>query len=94
MLPYIMGPIGIIIALIAASSSPYAAFHVRQAMKITVCSVVAGLAAALLAFTVLVPLAAAVFVCIMAVLSIIAFFQVCDGKAKEPAIIKGFKFLK
>ena len=31
---------------------------------------------------------------IVLVLKVICFFQICNGKAKEPAIIRGLGFLK
>lgn len=94
MLPYLMGPIGIIIALLASRESAYAYFHVRQALKMNVCIILLGLASALLCLTFIVPIAAFICICIIGVLEIIAFFQVCSGKAKEPAIIRSLNFLK
>ena len=94
MLCYLLGPIGIIIALLAASKSDYAAFHVRQALKMTVVNILLVIVALLLAITIIVPIAAVVCMCIISVLEIIAFFQICCGKAKEPAIIRNLSFLK
>lgn len=87
MLCYLLGSIGVIIALLAANKSDYAAFHVRQALKLTVVNV-------LLAITIVVPIAAAICVGIVSVLRIIASFQICCDKAKEPAIIRNLKFLR
>ena len=36
LIPYLMGWFGVIITLLASSSSPYAGFHVRQALKIQI----------------------------------------------------------
>lgn len=36
LIPYLMGWVGVIITLLASSSSPYAGFHVRQALKIQI----------------------------------------------------------
>lgn len=33
LIPYLMGWVGVIITLLASSSSPYAGFHVRQALE-------------------------------------------------------------
>lgn len=33
LIPYLMGWVGVIITLLASSSSPYAGFHVRQALR-------------------------------------------------------------
>lgn len=45
MLCYLLGSIGVIIALLAANKSDYAAFHVRQALKFTVVNVLLGIVA-------------------------------------------------
>lgn len=94
MLVYLMGTFGIILALLASNNSPYAAFHVRQALKISVVTILGGLCAALLCWTILVPLAYSFFMVAIFVVKIMCFFDVCKGKAKEPAIIKSFSFLK
>ncbi len=94
MLVYLLGWIGIVIALLAAPQSPYAAFHVRQALKFTVIETLTGLIAAITFFTVIVPIAAGILCAILFVVKIICFFQICGGKAKEPAIIRSFTFLK
>ena len=43
MLPYLLGTIGIIIALLAAKDSKYIMFHVREALKLTVCAILVGI---------------------------------------------------
>lgn len=94
MLGYLLGPVGIIIALLASHASPYTMFHVRQALKINVVSILILICTAVLFWTIIVPIAAAVMACILAVIEIICFFQVCGGKAKEPAIIRSLGFLR
>ena len=94
MLVYLLGPIGIVIALLARNTSPYAGFHVRQALKITVVEILSTIIAALLCWTVIVPIAFGIFAVVLLVIKFICFFQICSGKAKEPAIIKNLKFLK
>ncbi len=94
MLPYLMGAVGIIIALLAINNSKYVAFHVKQFLKLQVVSVLLGLVAGLLAWTIIVPIAAIVCIAILAVIQIIGFFWVCGGKAKELPIIKNLGFLK
>ena len=88
---YLLGVVGIIITMLAAQKSPYAMFHARQSLKISVCI-------ALLAFCMIVPIlgwfVAAVGVIVLLVVSIIQFFSVCSGKAKEAPIIKSVGFLK
>ena len=94
MLPYLMSWIGIIIALLAGNASPYASFHVRQALKIQICTALLGIIASVLAITIIIPIAAAVCIMILGVVNIICFFSVCAGKAKEPAIVRNLGFLK
>ena len=94
MLPYLLGVIGIILVLLGAKESKYAAFHVRQSLKLLICEAITLIATGLLFWTCIVLVAGIVAECILLVLTIIAFFQVCGGKAKEPAIICNFGFLK
>ena len=94
MLVYLMGAIGIVIALLASSTSKYAAFHVRQALKISVVEIISSLIAIVLCWTVIVPIAYGIFMIVLAVIKIVSFFQICSGKAKEPAIIRNLNFLK
>lgn len=94
MLVYLMGWIGIIIALLGSHSSPYAAFHVRQALKFTVVKTLMLICTVLLFWTFIVPIAYAIMSLVIFVIKIICFFQICSGKAKEPAIIRSLKFLK
>jgi uncharacterized membrane protein len=94
MLVYLMGAIGIVIALLASNSSPYVAFHLRQALKFTVVEILATLCVLLLCWTVIVPIAYGIFTLVLLVIKFICFFQICEGKAKEPAIIRSLNFLK
>lgn len=90
---YILGTIGIIIALLAAKESPYAGFHVRQALKLTIVNVLLSIISLVLCWTLIVPIAGGVCAVIILVVRIICFFQVCSGKAKEAAIVSSFGFL-
>ncbi len=94
MASYLLSAVGIIIALLAAPNSPYIAFHVRQVIKFTVVEMLLLLASALLAWTFIVPIVAGIALFVILIIEIIAFFQVCGGKSKEPAIIKSLSFLK
>ena len=94
MLVYLMGWIGIIIALLASNNSPYASFHVRQALKFVVVNTLCSLLSVVLCWTFIVPIAYAIFAVVLFVIKIICFFQICGGKAKEPAIIRSLGFLK
>ena len=94
MLVYLLGFVGIFIALIVGKSSPYAAFHVRQALKFTVLEAILLICGVVLVWTIIVPIAVGVCSMILLVLKVIAFFQICSGKAKEPAIVRELGFLK
>ena len=92
MLPYLMSFIGVIIALLAAPSSPYTMFHVRQGLKISVTSILVTIVGAIIPF--LGWIAAGICAVVILVVEIICFFRVCKGQAKEPPIIKNLGFLK
>ena len=94
MIPYLMGWLGILVTLLACGTSPYAAFHVKQALKIQVCYALLGIITALLCWTIIVPIASVIASGILFIVNIICFFGVCGGKAKEPAIVSSLKFLK
>lgn len=94
MLVYLMGAIGIIYALLAGKDSKYVAFHVRQALKFEVVTILLCIVMALLFWTIIVPIVGGVCLAIVLVLKVICFFQICSGKAKEPAIIRSLGFLK
>ncbi len=105
MLVYLMGAIGVIIALLASNSSKYVSFHLRQALKFLVVEILMPVALVVGAVVCIIPilgwivyglvaLAAGVAYIVFFVLKIICFFQICSGKAKEPAIIRNLKFLK
>ena len=91
---YLMGTIGIIVALLASKDSPYLSFHVRQALKFTVLEVLTGIITLLLIWTFIVPIAAGIFGIVLFVCKIIAFFSICKGNAKEPYVVRSFNFLK
>ncbi|MBE6565155.1 MAG: zinc-ribbon domain-containing protein [Ruminococcaceae bacterium] len=94
MAPYLLGWIGIVVALLAAGQSKFASFHVRQALKIEIVSALLGLCAAVLVWTFIVPAAAGIAAIVLLVVKIICFFNVCSGKAKEAPIVSSLKFLK
>ena len=91
MAPYIMGWLGIIIALLAINNSKYVSFNLKQALKIEVCVMISVIIA-------IVPIlgwfAAPICLAILFVLRIMGFVYVCTGKAKEIPIIRSFGFLK
>ncbi|MBP5154069.1 MAG: zinc ribbon domain-containing protein [Lachnospiraceae bacterium] len=94
MIVYLMGVVGIIIAMLAAAKSPYTDFHVRQSLKLSICEILIGIAMLLLAWTIIVPIAGAIAFLVIMVIRVICFFQICNGQAKEPAIVRNLGFLK
>ena len=94
MLCYLMGMIGIIIALLASGESPYLKFHVRQAVKISVTSMLLWIAAIVLCWTLIVPAAAGVLSLVIFVISIISFFRICNGRSVEPELVRSLNFLR
>lgn len=91
---YVMGPIGIIIALIASQNSPFAGFHMRQALKFSILESIVGIVMILLCWTFIVPIAGSIFIIVLLVLRIIAFISLCKGKAVESPILRSIGFLK
>ena len=94
MLCYLLGAVGIIIALLACPSSKFVSFHVRQAIKFEVVGMLALIASVVLFWTIIVPIAYAVFSVALVVCRIITFVQICCGRAVEPYIIRSIGFLK
>ncbi len=94
LLLYISGIIGIVVCLLLRSDSPFLKFHLKQVVKIFVTQALVIMFGALLAFTIIVPLAAAVCLVVLFVIQLICFFRVCGGKSVEPPIVAGLSFLK
>lgn len=93
MLPYLMGIIGVFIALLASNQSPFVEFHIRQYLKFTAVRILAGIVTVLTFWLVLPMIALPILLAVLYVIQIMTFFSVCSGKAKEPAIIRDLKFL-
>ncbi|MGN1132514.1 MAG: zinc-ribbon domain-containing protein, partial [Ruminococcus sp.] len=87
---YLTGLVGVIVALLARNSvkSPYLAFHIKQALKITITSVLVTIITALLCWTCIVPIAGAVCIVILEVVNIICFFKTCANKSIEAPIVR------
>jgi len=91
MAPYLMGWVGIIVALLAINNSKYVSFNLKQALKIEVCFMISVIIAIVPIFG---WIASPICLAILFVLKIMGFVYVCTGKAKEIPIIKKFRFLK
>ena len=92
MAAYLLGALGIVIAMLAAGSSPYTGFHVKQALKLTVFTAIVTVIGVIIPFVGW--LAACVWIVIALVLTIIALVGIGKGQARELPIIKNVKFLK
>ena len=98
---YLLGPMGIIIALLAAKESHYVAFHVRQALKLTVTEVLGSIVLAFATFLMwnlrlrmlMVFVITAVMIGLVA-LHLLCVFQIINNKAKEVYIVRNLQFLK
>lgn len=93
---YIMGIVGIIVALLARSSvnSPYLSFHIKQSLKISITAVLVSIISVVLAWTCIVFIAGMVCNVILEVVAIICFFQTCFNKSVEAPIVRSLPFLK
>lgn len=90
---YLLSVAGILIALIGAKDSPYVRFHLRNSLKIILCNAALALVSALLCWTIVVPIAGAVFMAILFVVRLVAVVDVCKNQAIEPWLIRSLKFL-
>ena len=87
---YLLGFMGVLVALLGCRDNKYAQFHIRTWLKFEVCTVICAIACII---PILGWIAFGVAVIIIFVLKIICFFNVCNGKAIDPAIIRGLGFL-
>lgn len=85
--------LGILLGALVVKDSKYLKFHLKEALKIELAALLAAIAAAILCWTIIVPIAAAIFCIILFVVKVIAFVQVCKGQAKDPWLVRSFKFL-
>lgn len=93
---YIMGIVGVIVALLARNSvnSPYLSFHIKQSLKISITAVLVSIISVVLAWTCIVFIAGMVCNVILEVVAIICFFQTCSNKSVEAPIVRSLPFLK
>ena len=94
MRPYLMSVIGIIVALLAASNSAYTRFHVREAVKLSVCDALIAFITAILCWTIIVPIVGGIALAVLFVIKIICFIRICKGQAKEAPIVCKLNFLR
>lgn len=94
LLVYLMGLVGIVVALLVDKTSPYIQFHVKQGLKLVILEALLALAVSLLFWTVLVPIAGGAAMIMLLVVRCICFVQVCGGKVVEPAVVRSIGFLR
>lgn len=96
LLCYIMGIIGVVVALLAKNSanSPYLSFHIKQALKLSITEVVVSILSVVLFWTCIVPIAGSACAVIITVVQVICFIQTCRNKSVEAPIVRSLGFLK
>lgn len=101
MLAYLLGPVGILIALLAAADSKYGKFHIKQAMKLTVAEILGCLMLAAascilwsIRLRILMLFAVAVAFAAFVGLHLLCFYQVCKGNAVEVYFVRRLRFLE
>ena len=93
LLCYLLDFIGILIALLGAKESEFARFHIHQAMKFTVLEALLWLSAAILCWTVVVPVLALIALVTLVVIKFICVVNLCKNKSVEPVLVRNIKFL-
>ena len=109
MFMYLMGLIGILIAVLMSGDSKVTKFHVRQALKIEVANLLWTLACVGVGFALswllalrggfsawmaLMALCSGTVIIGVLVIRILAFVNICKGKVKEAPLVCKLKFLK
>ena len=91
---YLLGALGVIIAMIAGKDSPFVKFHVRQALMIHVVMYLLVFLSLIFSWTIIIPVIALVCLLVMFVVLLICFFNAGRGKAKEAPIVSSLPFFK
>jgi len=93
-LPYLFGLLGLAVTYLAKRDSAFLAFHQKQALKMMIIEWLLAIAVAATSWLILPLFVGGIAITVLAVLYIIAVFQVLGNKAKEPTFIRDLKFLK
>ena len=93
-LMYVTSLFGVLIALVADKDSPYLKFHIRQVLKLHLTITILSALTAVLAWTVIVPIAGAIALLILFIVNIVCFVNVLKNKSIEPAFVRDLKFLQ
>ena len=92
LIPYALGVVGSIISILAAKDSAEVMFHVKEALKLDMLTIIVGVITALLAWTLIVPIAGGICIIILLVARIISFVNACKNEIKPAPIVSAFKF--
>ena len=90
---YVFGIIGVIVASLLAKDSPYARFHIRQMLKISIVETIVIFVMSVLCWTVIVPIASMVCLLALFIIRIACILDVTKNKAVDALIIKDIGFL-
>lgn len=93
-LAYLLGPIGIIIALLLEPNSAVVRFHVNEAIKLTICEILLSLVTALLCWTIVVAIVGGIALTVLFVIQIICVVRVLQDKVVEAPLVNKIGFLK
>lgn len=91
---YLLGIPGMILALLAGQNSKYTQYHFRWVLRMTVLDTLTAIATLVLCWTIIVPIAAVIWLIIMFVIRIICFVRICMDKACDPPIIRSIQFMR
>ena len=94
MLCYLLGPVGVIIALLAGSGSAYLKFQMRNALRFIVLEAVTLVLTLVLCWTFVVPILGGIGMALILVAKVIAFVEVCRSKVMDPWLIRSISFLQ
>lgn len=90
---YLLGIVGIILALITDKNSPYLKFHINESLKITVITASLTAISALLSFTFIIPALAGAGIIACSVVRLISAYKTLNGKSENAVIIRNLTIL-
>lgn len=91
---YLTGVLGILLAVFIARDSEYVKFHIREGLKLFAAEVIVSFAAAILCWTIIVPIVGGIALIALMVIAVICFVRVCMDEVREVPIICKLRFLR
>ena len=88
---YMLGIVGIVIALLAAQDSKFAMFHARESLKLQVANSLVLIFMVVLSWTIIVPIVGLVALVVILVITVVCFFRAAKGQAKTAPLIGTLK---